>query len=248
MNTKGAMHSYTRARGFSLMELAIVLMIVGTLLSGVLVAVSQSMANARLTDARAQLREIEEALYGYAQATGRLPCPATDDSMTPGFEESSPCDDFHGFVPSGTLGIRGPVDSNGLLLDPWGNPIRYSVIVQVPVSTAAFVNQAWIQNIFNNNIALETEDMLSICPDSTCTNALYDTIPAVIMSLGPNGNTFTSADEALNAGTETMNGHSIKNDLRFVSTTFSEENFDDQLIWLSPYILFNRMVSAGKLP
>ncbi|MGV3590048.1 MAG: prepilin-type N-terminal cleavage/methylation domain-containing protein [Gammaproteobacteria bacterium] len=235
--------------GFSLIELAVVLTIIGTLMSGVLVAVSQSMANARITDARAQLREIEEALYGYAQATGRLPCPATDDSANAGYEESAPCDDFHGFVPAGTLGIAGPVNSDGLLVDPWGNPIRYSVIVTAASGTPAFADYTSIQTFFNSASSTLTDaNMFSICSDNGCTDELYNTIPAVVMSLGPNGSTYTSADEALNAGSQTMNGYSVKNDFDFVSTTFSEDNFDDQLIWLSPYILFNRMVSAGKLP
>jgi hypothetical protein len=68
------------------------------------------------------------------------------------------------------------------------------------------------------------------------------------MSLGKNWATYTSTNESLNAGTQTMNGYPIKNDYDFVSTTYSEDNFDDQLIWLSPYILFNRLIEAGKLP
>jgi prepilin-type N-terminal cleavage/methylation domain-containing protein len=230
--------------GFSLIELAVVLMIIGTLMSGVLVAVSQGLANGRITDARAQLREIEEALYGFAQATGRLPCPATDASANPGFEEA-PCNAVHGFVPAGTLGLRGPVDANGLLMDPWGNPIRYSVM---QAGTPTFTNAESIRNFFSNMGALPT--MFSICEDNTCTNTLQDTIPAVVMSLGPNGRSFSSPEETTNAGTQAMHGHPVKAsaDLRFVSATFSDENFDDQLVWLSPYILFNRMVSAGKLP
>lgn len=236
--------TFPGARGFSLIELAIVMMIVGTLLSGVLVAVSQGMANARITDARAQLREIEEALYGFAQATGRLPCPATNASPTPGYEQASPCSP-HGFVPAGTLGIRGPVDANGLLMDPWGNPIRYSVIT---TGTPAFTDSGSIRTFFNSNTSLPT--MFSICEEDACTNRTHTSVPAVVFSLGPNGMTYTSADEAQNAGSQVMLGHPVKaeTDLDFVSAAFSDENFDDQLVWLSPYILFNRMVSAGKLP
>jgi prepilin-type N-terminal cleavage/methylation domain-containing protein len=230
--------------GFSLIELAVVLMIIGTLMSGVLVAVSQSMANARITDARAQLREVEEALYGFAQATGRLPCPATDASTNRGFEEA-PCNALHGFVPAGTLGLRGPVDANGLLMDPWGNPLRYSVM---SAGTAIFTDAGSIRIFFNNMTSLPA--LFSICADNTCANRIHTDIPAVVLSLGPNGKGFSSTNETLNAGSQAMNGHPIKanTDLDFVSTTFSEENFDDQVVWLSPYILFNRMVSAGKLP
>jgi hypothetical protein len=55
---------------------------------------------------------------------------------------------------------------------------------------------------------------------------------------GRNWTTYTSDDERQNA----------ENNEMFVNTTYSEDNFDDQLLWLSPYVLFTRMVNAGRLP
>ena len=229
------------------MELAIVLMIVGTLMSGVLVAVSQSTANARITSARAQLRDVEEALFGFAEAYGRLPCPATDDSPVANFEES-PCDDMHGFVPSGTLGIEVPVDDNGLLIDPWGNPLRYSILITASAGNPDFSDKSSIQTFFNASTALTSAGMFAVCDDSMCTQTFADTVPAVVMSMGANFATYTSADETLNAGDQVMFGYPVKDDYRFISATYSEDDFDDQILWLSPYVLFNKLVSAGKLP
>src|SRR5688500_2018312 len=113
-------------KGFSLIEMAMVLMIIGTLMGGILVAVSQTTENSRRATARNQLREVETALYGFAQLNGRLPCPALHDSN--GIEDpdgGGGCTRSNGFVPSATLNLNGAVNADGLLLDPWGNPLRY---------------------------------------------------------------------------------------------------------------------------
>jgi hypothetical protein len=84
---------------------------------------------------------------------------------------------------------------------------------------------------------------------------LASAIPVVVISHGKNGNGAyypqgtqlplgTDADEQDNqltaAGTATANTN-------FVSKT-PTDTFDDLVTWLSPNILFNRMVTAGKLP
>jgi len=39
----------------------------------------------------------------------------------------------------------------------------------------------------------------------------------------------------------------VSGDFR-AGTASNDENFDDSVAWISPNILINRMVSAGKLP
>lgn len=65
-----------RSRGFSLMELAVVLVIVGLLLGGLMVPLGtqRDVESMRATDK--SLAEIREALIGFAAINGRLPCPA----------------------------------------------------------------------------------------------------------------------------------------------------------------------------
>ncbi len=244
-----------RTQGFTLMELAIVLMIVGTLMSGVLVAVSNSTANARITNTRAQLREIEEALYGFAQSQGRLPCPASH--VSDGFEEitGGVCDYMHGFVPSATLGLYGRVNADGLMLDAWTNPLRYSLVTTAgAMANPDFSSATSIQSYFAAGYPVLATNMLGVCEYNSTTNlcetTYTDTAPAIVMSLGPDGVTYTSEEEILNAGTSTLGTYAVHTtgERTFVSETYSEDLFDDQLIWLSPYVLFNRLVSAGKLP
>jgi hypothetical protein len=81
---------------------------------------------------------------------------------------------------------------------------------------------------------------------------LTDTAPAVLISMGANWTNFSSAVELKNASGTTLsngaNNYTVSNDNDFVSTGYAETVFDDQLVWLSPHVLFNRLVSAGKLP
>jgi type II secretory pathway pseudopilin PulG len=240
------------------MEMAIVMTILGILLSGVLVGISSTTANNRRTTARNTLRQIEEALYGYAQITGYLPCPA--DSNTSGQADpvgSGNCNLNHGFVPAATLGFFGAVDGNGLLTDPWGNPYRYSISPQDDGSgNQIFSSAVEIDTLFNSGTAITWGtygDLLRICDTDDCSgNILSDIAPVLIYSMGEDWAAYSSANEIQNRGNGTtllgdMNVHD-GTDNDFVSTTYAEDLYDDILVWLSPHILFNRMVSAGRLP
>ena len=65
------------ASGFTLVEMAIVLVIIGLLLGGMLMPLSAQMEQRRNSETQKALDEINQALIGFAVANGRLPCPAT---------------------------------------------------------------------------------------------------------------------------------------------------------------------------
>src|SRR5665647_1087323 len=68
--------------GFTLIEMAMVLMIVGLLLGGMLVPLSAQMDQRNVSDTQKTLSEIKEAIVGFTLANGRLPCPATASIAT----------------------------------------------------------------------------------------------------------------------------------------------------------------------
>lgn len=241
-------HARQNQQGFSLIEMAIVTVIVGALLGGLLLSVAALRENNLRNEAELKIEEIIEALYGYAQTNGRLPCPATFDSD--GAENpvgGGNCVRDDAFVPAATLGLSGAVNGDGLLVDPWQNPYRYSVS---DVSTNAFTSTPVIAppaGIRGFWPALAGD--LRVCAEAACTNIVGNQIPAVVLSQGTDWAEFTGADaDATENAEATRSGYRHNNDLNFVSTNYIEDVYDDIISWVSPNLLYTRMISAGQLP
>ncbi len=235
-----------RITGFSLIEMAVVLLIVSSLLGGLLLSIGTTREINNRNAAESTLEEIVEALYGYAQANGRLPCPATAASnglASPA--AAGACSGgaiSAGFVPSATLGLSGPLNDDNLLVDEWLNPFRYVV-------TNASANAYTSTSMGGLSIAaLANSADLRICDSAACTTVMADNLPAVVLSMGSDWATFTSGHEIENSGEVTTSGYRMPADISFVNTGYIEDIFDDQLNWVSPSILISRMISAGQLP
>lgn len=234
----------TFARGFTLTEMAIVLLIVALLIGGLLVPMSAQMDIRNQADTQKKLAEIQEALLGYAVARGRLPCPAVDAATG----EESPlntgnCTTQEGFLPATTLGLS-PTDANGYALDAWNNRIRYAITDQ---NGKAFTTPNGMRNAGLSNLAPD----LRVCPSAAaCGSPLTTNAVAVIYSVGANGVAGgaggASADEM-----ENPNPNSGANPdptaKQFVSRGHTP-TYDDIVIWLSPNVLYNRLIAAGQLP
>lgn len=132
---------YCFARGFSLVEMAVVLAIVGLLLAGLLLPLGAQIEQRNAAATQAQLDAAREALLGFAIINGRLPCPAAPPPASPAATDGmeSPvgggaCTNYlDGFLPAVTLGLQ-PVDSRNFAVDAWGNRIRYAVAQTVIAS------------------------------------------------------------------------------------------------------------------
>src|ERR1700739_3194100 len=107
--------------GFTLVEIAIVLVIVGLIICGLITPLSMQIEQRKVTETQRALDEAREALIGYALHNGYLPCPAI--SAANGQEDRSgiACTDTRrlGFLPWATLGLP--------KLDSWNHLFRYSV-------------------------------------------------------------------------------------------------------------------------
>jgi prepilin-type N-terminal cleavage/methylation domain-containing protein len=247
------------AKGFTLVELAIVMFVVALLLGGMLLPLAGQQDIRNYGDTQKILTEARDALLGFAMANDRLPCPATTpngtESPVGGSTALIPCTNPHnGFLPAATLGLS-PVDAQGYRLDGWGgepsNRVRYAV------STAN-------SNAFTTQNGMKTTGMTTLAPDlQICSTGTGMTNPgnpataacaantslatdavAVIYSVGKNGGTAgTGAEENHNPNPRST----LAADRAFVNAAQSTA-FDDQLLWLSKSTLFNRMVAAGRLP
>ncbi len=223
--------------GFTLVELAIVLVIVALLAGGLMVGIAAQRNAAENIDAQHQLESIREALLGFAMANGRLPCPAlpalaSTDINNAGKEN---CAQPFGVVPWVTLGLPEA--------DPWGNRFTYFASNQF---TAVPTGGALASFNLSTGIAPNSTAGLANIKDGNG-NVIASDLPAVIVSHGshsagawqPSGDQLPGAtgDELENANTT----------LTFISHTPSN-GFDDLVTWIVPSILKSKMVAAGRLP
>ncbi|BCM23843.1 prepilin-type N-terminal cleavage/methylation domain-containing protein [Methyloradius palustris] len=238
-----------RYRGFTLVEMAVVLVIVGLLLGGVFVPLTAQLDQRNATQTQKTLTEIKESLLGYTAINGRLPCPA--DNTSAGLENplgGGACvTPYAGFVPGVTLGIT-PTDTQGFAIDGWGNRIHYAVTTS---NSNAYTTVNGLKAI---GFTIASPN-LYVCSanggSSNCgsANSLTTSAPAVIYSIGKNGLTGgTGIDESQNP-----NPNSADNNAVFVSHDITASGapngeFDDMVVWLSNSVLINRMLSAGQLP
>lgn len=250
-------------RGFSLLELAIVLLIMGLLLAGLVMPMSARVDQQRFDSTTQQLEEIRAALAGYALANDALPCPATPASNGRSAPTATGCTAQHGFVPAVTLGLAGARNEDQLLLDAWGDPIRYSVTASDADGDGNwdFVRPGEMRNVTLAALAPN----LRVCTTTTGSSAtacasnattVVASAPAVVLSMGKDWASFTSADEQENAGATLGGGpsgrtYAVASDIVFVARTQSAaagSEFDDIVTWITPSGLYGQLVAAGRLP
>jgi len=260
MKAAAIMGTVSRQAGFTLVEMAVVLVILGLLLTGLLLPLGAQMDLRRAEETQRVLRAAEEALTGYAIVNGRLPCPASStsngaESFAAGGDASNGnCSNFNdGFLPAVTLGLS-PVDDQGYMLDGWGltqNRVHYAVS---SANTNAFTKTSGMQSIGMSTLAPN----LYVCASATgitattcgsTSNTLASNAVAVIYSLGKNAPTGGSGtDESANPNPNSVNNDSVFVSHQSTASGAANGEFDDLVIWISSNVLFNRMVAAGKLP
>src|SRR5512140_1322115 len=88
-----------QASGFTLVAIAVVLLILAVLLGGLLPTLSGQIEQRRISDTRKQLDEIQQAIIGFAISNGRLPCPA--DGAIPAGQANAGLEAFNGTTCTG---------------------------------------------------------------------------------------------------------------------------------------------------
>jgi len=231
-------------RGFSLLEITIVLLIVGLLLAGVLGPLSTQIEQKKRQRAKEQLEDIREALFGFAITKGRLPCPDTDGSGSENYTGTPPNHSCINTIPN-ELPWK---DLHVLEFDPWREHFIYRVVgtfADGSLNTNTFAPPAatcLTTPSLGVTFALCTEASIKVLSAKGVTPAVMDNIPAIVVSKGGHNLAADDSDDEK---------ENYDNNNNFVSRTFSmtsDNEFDDLMIWISPNILKYRMVQAGRLP
>lgn len=214
-------------QGFTLIEMAVVMVVLGLILGGILMPLSTQMEKQDRDETQSVLEEIQEALIGYAMANGRLPCPDTNGDGI--IDIAGTCTNVQGTIPWVDLGVG----KN----DALGRPFTYRV-------TGSFADNTDGTGCGTAAVGVSFE-LCSVADinilDAATGNPVANQIPAIVIAHGKNWATTTSADENENSN---------------INTTFVDRRpsmrapptFDDQVIWISPNVLKNRLVSARRLP
>jgi len=236
--TKSTLKTLTIS-GFSLIEMAIVLVIIGLLLGGLLTPLGTQQEIRNIKDTQQILDETLLALYGYAYSNGgRLPCPDTNGD---GLEDTAAnCARREGDVPWSTLGTHSGDSFRG-------NRLGYRIDATLNHHAPIFCNTA-------------TPATMDICTDNTCATTLTGVAALVIWSHGKNGFGATNAQGGTNTAPvsvdENTNIHTANDALPanddFVKRTRTDDSspageFDDMVEYVTDVRLCAKMVEAGVI-
>lgn len=249
-----------RSRGFTLVEIAVVMVLIGIVMTMGLKMVVSTLENASFSETKSKQERIKFALLGYLRTNGRLPCPDNsvgDTTVATGIE-TSPCNtaaaDGYGVVPWQTLGI-----SRDSVIDGWGNYFTYRVANGMTLKNWTAKTDA-ATHLTVNELKTPTAALLIQELDAAGT-ALSPTIAnavVVILSHGKNGfgakttkvvARLPTADIA--AGGEMTNA--TVGTAAFVlrpvndATTAFNGPYDDLVTYMLPQDLLQPMVTEGTL-
>ena len=230
--------------GFTLIEMAVVLVILGLVISTLFAPLAAQRDIKNITGTQSSLNQIKEAINGFAILNGRLPCPAKviadPSNASYGLEDSSLCGQ-EGLLPWKTLGVPENDDwgaHRSLATDGWIGYWKYradsNFTTQVLFSSkilADLTTESISNLVFADKLVIQDSTGNNLTPNSI---SLGKEKPiAIVYSTGKdlvaNGQNSGAADSTYESDTN--------------STAF-----DDMLIWITRPVLVNRMVSAGKLP
>jgi prepilin-type N-terminal cleavage/methylation domain-containing protein len=275
MNHGKASRARKNLQGFTLIEIAMVLVIVGLMMGGIMGALGPQLDNKKVRDTQERIKQASEAIMAFAIANRRLPCPASAASN--GDEEfgdalgKGKCANG-GFVPARTLGLgeRGP---KGVMQDAWGFGIRYAVtqvtytgLGNAPVSINCsagcypFTQSDGIKNAYYLNgvpgVQPLAANLLQVCASSagaTATTAVTCGAPTdlvvqpafIVWSTARNGGQLPGGSGADEA--VNLNGNSVYVTHSRTETGATNGAFDDILQWQTVATVFQNMSNFGIL-
>ena len=232
--------------GFTLVEVAMVMFVVGLVLTGVLAAANSQIANGRISATKQRLDAVKEALVTFIANNNRLPCPAnpalTLGNAAYGVEATTPgtCTGAVNFGAGATASARGivPWVTLGLpdeaTLDGWDRRFSYQVY-----RTQTNLTSATIPSLAGNIRLLNSAGGADINPGNRAT--------VIVLSHGENGagaylpHTGARINPASSGVDEVENTDNDTDYVHKAYTTTAANPFDDIVLWLTPADLLTEL-------
>jgi prepilin-type N-terminal cleavage/methylation domain-containing protein len=243
-----------KLHGFTLVELTIVLVLAGIVMTMGLGMVTATLENAAYSETKAKQAQIKTSLLGYLRTNGHLPCP-TVPSSTGGLVSGTAAlsctgseSDGYGVVPWITLGL--PRES---VIDGWGSYFTYKVAKRWTAKSSP-ANDFTINELTKPTAALTIQGVNAegAALETTTTEAVV-----VIVSHGKNGHgaqtqkvvarlpvTDAGLGEAANADVNTTTF--ILRPVTIDPAAFNGA-YDDLVTYLKAQDLLQPLVSEGTL-
>lgn len=234
--------------GFTLIELAIVLVIVGVLIGSFIGTLTTRIENMRVAETRDEMEEIKSAIIGFAYRYGYLPCAdCFVTACNPGFVRDGFEDRTGGVCDAGNQVGQVPWKTLGLgQADAWGTHYRYWV-------EPAFADSAALFSLTTAaNGSIDTRD------NADALQTLANNVAVVVFSHGKNkldGYSIDGVKQGVMPGAHVDETENVNHDNKFVSRPPTAEGaataggeFDDIVDWISEFELKAKMVEAGILP
>jgi len=244
-------------RGFTLIEVAMVILIAGLMMTGILGAINTLRKSTGLNETSERLNTIEIALRTFILRNNRLPCPANKkldvENQDWGVEYDTgvagDCDDALGTDGTylGVLPLRS-LEFNDEFLDSWDHHYTYHILEEATQPNAV-TNTLWPNDVF---------DVLTNAVGTT-TRFPNDKPILIIVSHGPNGSGAwmrTTEDETTGSPvaappiTALNELENLDGDVIYVNADYSADDetpFDDLVIALTESRLLRPLEEQGVL-
>jgi prepilin-type N-terminal cleavage/methylation domain-containing protein len=235
---------YINTRGFTLVEMAVVLVILALLLGGLLIPLSAQRDMSAYNETRQKIAVIKEAILGFVVANGRFPCPANPALASSAAGAGTElCTLSAGVVPWADLGVPE--------LDAWNG--RFSYVVSPSFKDAISANTVTPPA---SCTSIPTASSFALCSYGTLNVNNSDGVsvvtkaPVTLISHGKNGlGAYRSDGSQFSAtGATAQELGNLDGTSPFIYSEITQNGYDDFVDWVSINVLFNRMVVAGKLP
>lgn len=249
--------------GFSLLELAIVMTIVGSMAGGLLMLANKKVEQNKYDVTNERLQAIEKALFAYSEKGWLLPCPASPTAAlnSADFGASDDCiltapakagitalnagtneEVWVGAVPTRALNLP-----DNAMFDGWGNRMRYAILKKLAMTSTDFTT--FISTVTTGGIQVNDGYDNQVLPANDESVVSY-----VLLSFGKDGKGaltrpgtatgITCPAASTIKSEENCDGDAVFNDATYNDGTIAAQQFDDLIRWKPLYRMRSPLANA----